>query len=399
MRLLHTSDWHLGRSLHGHSLAAAQQAAVDFIVALAITRDVDCLVIAGDVFDRAIPPIEALRLLNRAIDALASNGISVIITAGNHDSGDRLATYSGVLEQGVTLVGSLDGIGTPVVLADEFGDVLVYPLPYLEPDVARVTLAADAEPLQRSHDAVMSAAIGRIAADIAVRGLQAPGAGIRAIAVGHAFVVGASDIPRSDDTTELTSESERDLTVGGVQVVPATVFAGVGLHYVALGHLHRGHQVRAADPVVRYSGSPLRYSLSESTHDKHVLIVDIGAPGTDCVVTEVAVPQPRPMSRLRDSMEALLSEAHEDARDHFVELLVTDDLYPDRMHARLDTAFPYSLRKQHEPANRAGLERDRGDARGQAPLDVVSDFFVKVTGYAPDADQADFLRAGYEATR
>ena len=395
MRLLHTSDWHLGRSLHSTSLHAAQEQAVGFIVDLAVTESVDCIVIAGDVFDRAIPPIESLRLLNRAIDALAAAGVTVIITAGNHDSGDRLATYSGVLAEGVHLVGSLDAVGTSVTLEDEFGPVLVYPLPYLEPDVARVSLSGDDEPLERSHEAVMRAAVDLIRRDLA--GLPVPTP--RAVAIGHAFVANVRRPEEWTDAGGTTSESERDLTVGGVQVVPAGVFEGAGLQYVALGHLHRGHEVSGGDTIVRYSGSLLRYSFSEAAHDKHVVIVDIGAPGSACEIREVSLPQPRPMSRLRDPIDALLSDTYAHARDHFVELVVTDDAPPERMHARLDAVFAYALRKSHEPANRISLERDRGDARGKEPLDVIADFLRKVTGAVPDDAQLAILRAGYEECR
>jgi exonuclease SbcD len=397
VRLLHTSDWHLGRTLHGHSLQHAQQDAVHFIVELARSERVDCVVIAGDVFDRAIPPIEALRLLNQAIADLAQAGITVIITAGNHDSGDRLATYSSVLQDGVHLVGSLESAGVPVALNDDFGQVLIYPLPYLEPDVARVAFAADDVPLERSHEAVMTAAIARIRADLAERGASASASAQRAVAVGHAFV---AKVAQGVVEEVVVSESERDLTVGGVQVVPAHIFADAGLQYVALGHLHRGHEVTSEGPVIRYSGSLLRYSLSESDHVKSILLVDIGPPGTPVEVTEVPLPQPRAMSRLRGTMTELLSDAFIAERGHFVELIVTDDDgIPDRMHARLDAVFPFALRKQHIALNQVSTERSRGDSRGKEPLDVIADFFVKVTGQAPGADQIEVLRAGYEASR
>ena len=238
-----------------------------------------------------------------------------------------------------------------------------------------------------------------------------------------------ANVGRSDEWTDTgltTSESERDLTVGGVQVVPASVFEGAGLEYVALGHLHRGHEVSSGRPIVRYSGSLLRYSFSEAEHDNDVVgrahfarcladmleqiadlrikygrrvIVDIGEPGTGCAVREAALPQPRPMSRLRDSIDALLSDTYADAREHFVELVVTDDAPPERMHSRLDAVFAFALTKRHEPANRVSLERARGDARGRLPLDVVSDFIVKVTGVEPDEEQRAILVTGYEASR
>lgn len=232
MRLLHTSDWHLGRTLHGFSLRQAQADAVMAIVATAVERDVDVVVIAGDVFDRAVPPIEALRLLNEALARLDSAGITTVITAGNHDSGDRLATYAGLLRDGVHIIGSACEAGTGISLTDDFGTVMIYPLPYLEPDFARVDLALGAEPLERSHEAVISAALSRIDEDLARRGHP------RAVVVAHAFVIDGAMTP--DD---VASASERDLSVGGVQVVSAALFDGRGVDYVALGHLHRPRQV------------------------------------------------------------------------------------------------------------------------------------------------------------
>ena len=387
MRLLHTSDWHLGRTLHGYGLQEAQEQALKFLVDLAISRSVDAVIVAGDVFDRAIPPVESLRLFNRIIESLAAAGIVTVVTAGNHDSGDRLAIYSGVLQPGVHVVGSLNDVGSAIELEDEFGAVLLYPLPYLEPDVAREVLGQPAAKLERSHEAVMNAALDRIAADIAARGTS------RAVAIGHAFVA-------SSGTDCETSESERDLTVGGVQVVPASSFAGRGLTYVALGHLHRQQLVSSADPMISYSGSLLRYSISETRHIKCALIVDIGEAGSAPALEPVEIPQPRPMSRLRGRIEDLLSDKYENEHEHFVELVVTDAQSPDRMHARLDIAFPYALRKLYEPEGRdESAITERGDARGKEPLELIGDFYSKVTGAPPATDEAKLLREIYELVR
>lgn len=399
MRLLHTSDWHLGRTLHGFSLGDAQAAAVDAIVATAIEREVDVFVIAGDVFDRAVPPVEALRVLNDALVRLAAAGIAVVVIAGNHDSGERLGTYAGLLQDGVHIVGSAR-VPAVIELADEHGPLAIYPLPYLDPDVARLELGAAGEPLERSHEAVVRAALDRISADLVDR--DSP----RAIVVGHAFVVssantsGEAAVDAATDLSALTSESERDLTVGGVQVVPASAFEGRGLSYVALGHLHRPQRVRAAETVMAYSGSLLRYSLSEAGHDKTMLIVDIGAPGTVPTLESVPVPQARGMARLVDTIDNLIGERHADHRDDFVELVVTDDAYPERMHARLDAVFPYALVKRHQPvATATPTGSGRGDARGREPLAVMSDFLRKVTGREPSHAERAVLRAAYESVR
>ncbi|MGI9137279.1 MAG: exonuclease SbcCD subunit D [Candidatus Nanopelagicales bacterium] len=381
MRLLHTSDWHLGRALHGLSLIDAQRDAVDLVVREAIVRKVDLLIIAGDVFDRAVPPIEALRILNEAVTRLNEAAIPVVVIAGNHDSGERLSTYSSVLRDGVWVVGDTDSLANPIVFDDEHGEVLVYALPFLDPDLMRHALGAD-EPLERSHDAVMSRALELIAEDRSARGNP------RSVAIGHAFVVGreAPDV----------SESERDLSIGGVQAVPVSRFTG-SFDYVALGHLHRPQQV--GDSEVRYSGSLLRYSFSESGHAKSFLIVDVGAPGTDIEVEQVEIPQPRPMSRLRGSMNDLLSDAHAEARDHFVELIVTEESYPERMHARLDAVYPHALRKEFETTRSTDRGAARGDARGRDPVEVIRDF-LDTTGVAVDEDgEIALVRQVYERVR
>ena len=389
MRLLHTSDWHLGRTLHGFSLREAQTAAVMAIVDTAVERDVDGVVIAGDVFDRAVPPIEALRLLNAALARLDAAGITTIITAGNHDSGDRLATYAGLLRQGVHIIGSPAEAGTGIALTDDFGPVVVYPLPYLEPDFARVDLANGDDPLDRSHEAVVGAALSRIAADVARRGNP------RSVVVAHAFVVEGTTTP-----DEVASTSERDLSVGGVQVVPASLFEGHGVDYVALGHLHRPRQVRAAGPTLQYSGSLLRYSLSEANDDKSVVIVDLGAPGTAPVVELVPVLQERGMTRLSGTIDALLSESHAEHRQDFVELVVTDSRYPERMHARLDAVFPFALVKVHQPHDASGAtDVRRGDARGRDPLEVMTEFVRKVTGQEPTPGEQTALQDAYDSAR
>ena len=388
MLLLHTSDWHLGRSLHGFSLHAEQESAVEAVIALAAERAVDVVVVAGDIFDRAVPPVEALRLLNSALARLDELGVLTVITAGNHDSGDRLATYSGLLRDRVRIVGSLSDVGTAIELVDDHGPVLLYPLPYLEPDIARHELSGDGDDLARSHESVMTAALARIGADIAARG------GPRAIAVGHAFV---ADVAVSSD---ITTESERDLTIGGVQVVPSALFADRGLAYVAMGHLHRPQVMREADPAIAYSGSLLRYSLSEAGHGKSVALVEVGAPGVPVVIERIALPEGRGMVRLTGAMDDLLGEEHAANRQDFVELIVTDAAYPERMHARLDDVFPFALRKEHRPA---GVAVDghgaRGDARGRDPVEVMSDFVHKVAGREVTAAELELLRSVYEGVR
>src|SRR6185312_447498 len=187
----------------------------------------------------------------------------------------------------------------PVLLSDLHGEVAVYGVPYLEPEVARHQLDLPAE---RSHEAVLAAAMERIRADLFLR----PGA--RSVVLAHAFVGGG-----------VASESERDICVGGVDLVPASVFDGVD--YVALGHLHRPQELA---PRMRYSGSPLAYSFGEAGHDKLAWLVDLDAAGL-AGVRSVPLPAPRRLSLLTGPLADLLeSPEHAAAEEHFVSARLTD---------------------------------------------------------------------------
>lgn len=333
MRFLHTSDWHLGKGLKGHNLSVAQQDALDFMIDTAIDRKVGAFIIAGDVFDRAFPAVDDVRRLRRALTRLHGAGIPVICIAGNHDEGARLAAYSDLLAHDITMVGEYEQIGTSVVLTDEYGPVVFYPLPYLEPDSARrILVEPGAELLQRSHEAVLKAAMERIRVDFAQR--KTADASARAVVVAHAFIVKGNEAP--EELQQKQSDSERDIACGGVPSAPTAVFDGV--HYVALGHLHGPRTVQNSEPMVRYSGSILRYSLSEMSHEKSVTIVDIDASGA-CTLEVVAVPQPAGMVRLRGSIEEFESGRYDEHRGDFVEITLTDQLIPDNHFARLTQVF------------------------------------------------------------
>jgi len=382
MRMLHTSDWHLGRSLHGLSLIDAQRDAVQQLCQYARDEHVDVFLIAGDVFDRAVPSVQALRILDQAVTTLAEAGIEIVLMAGNHDSGDRLSMYSSVMGPRLHLVGHVDQLDRPLLINDAFSDdsgpVGLYAIPYLEPDFARDQLS-DQEPLPRSHQAIMQAAVERIRADIAERGLR------RVIIAAHAFVTAAGQAQVTD--------SERDLSIGGVQAIDASILSSQA-DYVALGHLHRPQELSA---TVRYCGSLLRYSFSEAHHDKSCCIVDIGAPGQPVSVRTLQIAQPRPMSRLSGSMSQLCGMAYADARDHFVELTVCESTMPERMHAQLDAVFPFALRKQFQSIGQRVDQGRRGDGRGQDPVQTVVSF-LKSAGALESGDE-DLVRAVVEQVR
>jgi exonuclease SbcD len=392
MRFLHTSDWHLGRTLHNVDLIGAQRSVLQQLVAMvAAPADgiaVDAVIVAGDIYDRAVPPVEAVALFSDTLADLAAL-TTVIVTSGNHDSAIRLGFGSRLFTDRLHLRTDLASIGTPVIV----GDVAVYPLPYLDPDVARVALAPTEEPLARSHQAVMGAAMDRVRADLAARGDA-----VRSVVVAHAFVVGGAP-----------SDSERSIVVGGVDHIAAPTFDGVD--YVALGHLHGAQQPRSkSSTVLRYSGSPLRYSFSERGQQKSVTVVDllpagvatascgdVAAAASPVSVTVVPLAQPRPMADLRGSLAELTTgRRHARHAEDWVRVTVTDRSRPELMFDRVKARFPHVLQVLHipegsEPAGQLTLDV----APEISPRELGGDFVRHVTGLAADTAELDLFERAY----
>jgi DNA repair protein SbcD/Mre11 len=414
MRILHTSDWHLGRTLHGVDLLEHQAAHLDHLVELARDERADAVVVAGDVYDRAIPPVEAVALLSDAVARLAEHA-HVVITPGNHDSAIRLGFAERLLRPGVHLRTRVADVGTPLVLGPRPGEdgrsdeaLLVYALPYLDPDAARHELGDDGAPLARSHEAVMAAALRRVGADLAAR--RTGGFRGHTVVSGHAFVVGGEP-----------SESERDIRVGGVDSVPAGTFAGWGIDYVALGHLHgpqrvpvpdvprgtAGHEAGGADdpdgaatslPVVRYSGSPLAFSFSEVRQRKSTALVDLDrlrGQGHDAVEL-VPAPVPRRLAEVTGPLEDLLGAAGAPHVDDWVRVVVTDPARPAELYARVRARFPHALQVTHRPPQPVERETVTAVGPGRDPLDVARDFVEHVSGQAPSAPEVLVLRDALE---
>jgi len=376
MRLLHTSDWHLGRTLHGLDLLDAQRAVLGQIRDLVADPPdgvgVDAVLVAGDVYDRAVPPVEAVSLFSEALAALAEH-TTVIVSSGNHDSAIRLGFGSRLFTDRVRLRTELAQVGTPVLLGPAEAPVAIYPVPYLDPDTARFVLSP--EPLARSHQAVMSAAMDRVRADLAGR------PGHRCVVVAHAFVVGGQP-----------SDSERSIAVGGVDSVAADTFAGAD--YVALGHLHGTQQPRGTTgAVLAYSGSPLRYSFSERGHTKSVLLVDLPPAGPVCVTT-VPLEQPRPMAELAGTLDELLALGGYD--EHWLSVRLTDRARPDRPIDRLRARFPHLLHVEFAPAGvAAAYPSALLPAAERDPRELGSDFLSHVTGVPAAADELELFAQAY----
>ena len=385
MRIVHTSDWHLGRTLHGVDLLTHQAAYLDHLVEVVRAHDADAVVVSGDVYDRALPPVEAVALLADALARLSEHA-AVVVTPGNHDSAIRLGFGATLMRPGVHLKALVAGIGTSVVLADGHGPVHVHALPYLDPDAVRRELADDDGAgadglLPRSHEAVTSAALRRVRASLAaVGGPRRP----RSVVMAHAFVVGGE-----------ASDSERDIRVGGVDSVPAAVFAGVD--YVALGHLHGAQRISAVagGPVLQYSGSPLAYSFSERHHRKASVVLDLGPDGVRSVEL-VPAPVPRRLSEVRGTWAELQGAAGQAHLEDWVRVVVTDPVRPPDLVARVRDRFAHALVVEHRPAAAAGRAATPAVTAARDPLEVAGEFVEHVTGAAPDEAERAVLRRAYE---
>jgi DNA repair protein SbcD/Mre11 len=378
MRLIHTSDWHLGRTLHGESLLEHQGIFLRWLLDQAVTRQVDAVLVAGDVYDRAVPSTDAVRLLDETLVAFFHARIPVILTSGNHDSWVRLGFASRLSEAaGIYLRTRVEDIARPVILRDSHGEVGVYGIPYLLPDAVMTELGAE-----RSHASVLAAAYGRIRADAAARGLS------RTVVIAHALVTGGQ-----------TSDSERDIRVGGIGDASAGALAGCS--YLALGHLHGQQRVDTGGVTIAgYSGSPLAFSFSERHHHKSVTLAEIGGDGT--VATELLpTPVPRPLREVRGRLDDLLARAGTDLAGAWVKAVLTDQARPLAPMERLREKWPHTIALDFQPEG--GLTGPDADLARLAetvdPVEICGLFVDFVAGAPPDEAQQAVLRQAVEAAQ
>lgn len=397
MRLLHTSDWHLGRSFHGVGMLDAQRGFIAQLVDFVREQSVDVVLIAGDVYDRALPGLDVVKLLDDALVAITDAGAKVVLTSGNHDSAIRLGFASRLLERGgVHLRTRVEDLDSPVLFslagdnarvvtaADAAGAgearplLAIYGIPYLEPRLVAGKLDAAA-----NHFDVTQAAVQRIRQDLAARNGSAS---VHAIVLAHTFASGG-----------ITSDSERELSIGGLGAVPLDLFEGFA--YTALGHLH-GRQELA--PNVRYSGSPLAYSFSEAKHHKGGWLLDVGPDGA-VDVSEVLWHAPHELAVLRGRLAELLeSPDHSWAESAYCQVTLTDPVRPPQAMEQLRARFPDTLVLGFDPEG--GTEKGRTSyssrlAEAQDDLGVCCGFLDHVRGRSADEQEEAALRQALDAVR
>lgn len=378
MRILHTSDWHVGRTFHGRDLLGDQDAVLASIADLVADERVDVVVLPGDLYDRAVPSGEAVETCVRALSRIREAGAQIVITPGNHDSAARVGAFADFAAAGgLHLRTRISRLHQPVVLTDQHGPVAFYGIPYLEPDPARHALNAcadvpgAAQVTQRGHEAVLTEAMNRVRADLAER------AGCRSVVLAHAFVSGAD-----------RSDSERTIAVGGVEHVPADVFHGVD--YTALGHLHGPQELK---PHLRYSGSPLAYSFSEAAQRKSVWLVELDANGL-AGVERRELPVPRPLATVSGQLEELLTEPrYGELEDHYLSITLTDDVRPLEAMRRLQQRFPHAVHLEWQPANGRATAplRYAEVVRSKNDHELAANFVANCRGSEPTESERTLL--------
>lgn len=324
MRILHTSDWHIGRSFHGHATLDALGGVLETLTVQVRENDVDVVIVAGDVFDSAAPAAACYALLSETLKALSDTGAHIVVTSGNHDSAARLGFQSALLRDGVHVVTDPLSVGIPITIDDEHGPVHFYGIPFLEPALVRhLWPSAD---LRSQHGAIEHA-MGLVRADLAERGG-------RSVAIAHCFAAGV----------EATPGVEREIRQGSLDVVPLSAFEGPD--YVALGHIH-GRQ-RLSERV-RYAGAPLHYSFGEADKPRGSWLVDLDAAGL-AAVEWLDLPVPRRLVTLRGPLEDLLTDDRfSDAEDAWVCAQYTDPTPQLDPMRRLQSRFAFCATVMHAP--------------------------------------------------
>lgn len=356
MRILHTSDWHIGRQFHNVSLLEDQRHVLGQIFEIIQAQEIDVILIAGDIYDRSIPPADAVALLDETIDFISHQlQIPIIIISGNHDSGQRLTFGARQLaKSAVHIVGQLKKDCRPIILSDEHGDVAFYGIPYADPASVRDVLECDVH----SHDEAMKVLTEQIKSQIKPKQ--------RSVVLSHCFIAGGE-----------ASESERPLSVGGADKVPYELF--VDFNYTALGHLH-GPQYKGKESI-RYSGSILKYSFSEVNHKKSVTLVDLDAQG-QCTIEKIALTPLRDMRIIEGYLDEIIENGKNDPHpeDYMLIRLMDKHALYDPM-AKLRMVYPNILQLEKPNLNQVSerqLLKRENLKKGELPMFL--DFYQQMTG-------------------
>lgn len=360
MKILHTADLHIGKLVNGFSMLSDQKYILEEILKITDREQPDVFIIAGDVYDKSVPSAEAVVLFDDFLCRLAKKNLHIFIISGNHDSAERIAFGGRLMEQSGVHLSPVYRKGIrPVVLADEHGPVNFYLLPFIKP--VHVRMQFPEEEIRTYADAVRTAVNGLLI-DCAERN----------VLVTHQFIAGSE---RSDS---------EEMSVGGTDSIPSSVFDN--FDYVALGHIHKPQ--RAGRETVRYSGSPLKYSISEASHSKSVTIVELGEKGEVRISTESLKPL-RDIRVMKGTYDELMHKGFYSGfhtGDYCHVILTDEENIPDALR-KMQTVYPNIMRLDYDnlrTQNRQSLISDEKSDE-KPPLELVEDFY-KLQNNSPLTD-------------
>lgn len=375
MKIIHTSDWHIGKIVNEYSMIDDQKYILNKLIELIDEENADVLMIAGDVYDRSIPPVEAVELLNETLSKLViDRNVSVLVISGNHDSGERLSFGSKILEkQGLYIAGSDEELYKKVVLNDNNQNVNFYLVPYKDPALTKKLL--DNKEI-KSHNDAMVAVIDKIKEELNTNEIN--------ILIGHGYVTMKREeaIEVNDHKYEVaeleTSESERPLSIGGTDLIDGNIFKD--FDYVALGHLH-GRQKIGRD-TMRYSGSLLKYSFSEVKQKKGVTVLELK--DKDITIKLKELNPLRDLRIIKGNIEDLICKGREieEGREDYIQAILTDDGELMNPMEKLKSVYPNTMLITRERKKKASNENNltKGEFRKKSKIDLFKDFYESYGG-------------------
>ncbi len=371
MKLFHTADWHLGKLVQGVYMTEEQRVVLKQFLEAIDTEKPDAVIIAGDLYDRAVPPTEAVNLLDEILaEIVLKRHTPVLCISGNHDSPGRLNFGSTLMkETGLHIVGQLNKDLKSVALKDDFGEVEFHLIPYADPSQVRY-LFDDEE--VTSHQKAMKRIVQEIEKDLDTTK--------RHVFIGHAFVT-----PGGQEE-ENTSESERPLAIGGVEYVDAALFKS--FDYTALGHLHQAHYV--LNETIQYAGSPLKYSISEEHHKKGFFIVNIDGEGQVTLEKRLLIPN-RDMRTVEGYMNAILKQP---MSEDFVFVKLLDDTPILSPMEQIRTVYPNAMHVERKSFRTSIIAGEKESSSRQKVDDIAlfQSFYAEVSGKTPSEETEQLFK-------
>jgi DNA repair protein SbcD/Mre11 len=380
LKIFHTGDWHIGKSVNGFYMTEDQEFIMEQLYEAIDREKPQALLIAGDLYDRSVPPVQAIELLNKVLRKIVRDlNTPVIALAGNHDSNERIDFASELLrESGLHISGTLKKEVHKITIEDDFGPVNFYPIPYADPPVVRDLFQDETI---KNHDSAMKKIIDLISGTMDKEQ--------RNVVIAHGYVT----YKKSEDEVAIDleeSESEKPLSIGGTAVVNAAYFED--FHYTALGHLHGPQKV--GSHKIRYAGSLLKYSFSEINQKKGITIVDIDHKG-DVEVSFHEFKPRRDFRILKDELKELLrfNAASGGNKEDYIKVILTDKGEILDPMAKLRSVYPYVMELEREDRVRtsAGNKTGASNVRGRSKISLFQSFYEDMTGEECSQEECELM--------